>query len=222
MTSVWTPPPSNAPLLKRRWFSKPVIIISLGLVVLGGLTFIWYVIHTRTDAVDEANIPIITHDEAPLKEKPDSPGGYVSPHADKTVYELISPSQSSKKTLMLKEEDEQPLPQVMKTPEPEEDTGTGGNEETSPSPERLSEKEGPYKVQLASLSSQGAAEKEGHILQKKHDDLLKGLKISVIEAEVNGKKVYRVYMGAFSTKDTADQLCNTLKTKGISCLVKKV
>ncbi|MEI8321058.1 MAG: SPOR domain-containing protein [Alphaproteobacteria bacterium] len=209
MRSVWEIK-DGPDVPRRKSLSKPALVLSLGILILAGLSFLWYHMNATIDEVDEANIPVITNDQMPIKVKPENPGGYIAPHGDKSIYNLISQKNApAKKTVLVQNEDEELLPQVIKV-EP------AAEEAIQPMPSGL------FKIQLASLSSRESAQKEWVKLQKKSGDLLKNLVTDIGEATVNNATVFRIYGGSFATKQEADSLCEQLKTKGLSCFSKKV
>ena len=77
---------------------------------------------------------------------------------------------------------------------------------------------GKYRVQVASLGSQKAAEGQMRALKKKHASL-KSTSLTVIKGSVKGKTVYRVQAGSFQTRDQAMNLCKKIKQEGGQCLL---
>lgn len=209
MNFIWRPQQAK----KRIVTSKTLIIVFFSFLVLGGLTFLWYAVQSRMDSVDTPNIPIISDDDAiPFKEKPENPGGYVSLHTDKTVYELISPPKNKVRSKLIKEEEEEPLKEVT-NPEEEEIVLD------IPPP---TEGKDIYKVQISSLSSQEGARKEQQRLQKKHAAIFGNQPLSIEESSINGQSVFRIYVGAFADKETSENFCARLKGQGINCFSKKL
>lgn len=81
---------------------------------------------------------------------------------------------------------------------------------------------GSYWVQIASLPTQAAAQKEWTRLQRKVPTLLKGQNYKTVRVDL-GKPTgirYRVHVGPFS-KTTAVQKCQGLKGSSLGCLVVK-
>lgn len=75
-----------------------------------------------------------------------------------------------------------------------------------------------FQVQLMALSKQEALEKGYNELVKKHPQL-KNLPHNIKQGPQD--KLYRLMVGAFETKDSAQKLCDELKKSGSSCLVKQ-
>lgn len=80
---------------------------------------------------------------------------------------------------------------------------------------------GMWQIQLISSPNQAAMEKSWVDLTKKYSQL-KGLSHEIESADLGTKGTfYRLKAGAFSTRGEADKLCNSIKSAGGSCLVKK-
>lgn len=80
---------------------------------------------------------------------------------------------------------------------------------------------GKWNVQLASTSSETAAQKEWLSLSTKHPDILRGLNHSVIRTEISGKTYYRLRIVGLETSAIATDICNQLKSQNLSCFVTK-
>lgn len=80
---------------------------------------------------------------------------------------------------------------------------------------------GMWQIQLISSPNQAAMEKSWGDLTKKYTQL-KGLPHEIESADLGTKGTfYRLKAGAFQTRSDADKLCNSIKSSGGSCLVKK-
>lgn len=77
---------------------------------------------------------------------------------------------------------------------------------------------GDHVVQLAATSSEASANAEWTRLSKDHPDLLSGAERFVVQADVNGKTVYRLRVGTFGSKADAVAFCAAFKAKGGNCL----
>lgn len=80
---------------------------------------------------------------------------------------------------------------------------------------------GDYYIQLASVQSKSAAEKEWNNFVKKYSPLLDGVSHRVETADLGTKGVYHRIQAGPVSKDKANNVCSGIKTKGGSCLVKK-
>ncbi len=79
---------------------------------------------------------------------------------------------------------------------------------------------GKYKIQLASVRSEAAAEGEWKRLSKKQPELLGKLTMSIMKADLGDKGLfYRLRGGPLPDEATAKKLCADLTAKKIGCLV---
>ncbi len=77
-----------------------------------------------------------------------------------------------------------------------------------------------YKIQIASLRSEKAANAIWRKLQKNHPSLFGGLKSNVVRAVISGKGTfYRLQAGTLKGKSTAQTLCSQAKKRKIGCLI---
>lgn len=76
---------------------------------------------------------------------------------------------------------------------------------------------GHFGVQLASLKSNEAAQKQWQVLKKKAPDVLGKYSPSVQKAEVNGTAVYRLRIKGLASKAQVNTICSELKAKGVAC-----
>jgi cell division septation protein DedD len=114
----------------------------------------------------------------------------------------------------------EPAPAASAAPAAAETQDTSGS--TPAAETKVAEQVGSFALQLASLKSSDAAEREWTRLQKVHPDLMAGLSLIVAEAKVDGVgQVYRLQIGTFQTRSTAADLCAQLKAKKQDCFVVK-
>lgn len=76
---------------------------------------------------------------------------------------------------------------------------------------------GDHVVQIAATQSEGAALAEWNKLSKAYPELLSGGQKFIVQADSNGKTVYRVRVGSFGSKADASQFCAAFKAKGGQC-----
>mgnify|MGYP001189425207 FL=1 len=75
-----------------KWGSAAVVILAIS----GLISLAWYAQETSEEEQMEATeVPLITVDGDPIKEKPEEPGGIQFPHQDKQVYKIVNPSQET-------------------------------------------------------------------------------------------------------------------------------
>ena len=101
-----------------------------------------------------------------------------------------------------------PLP-----PEPEEDKKP--RTEIRPPPK------GGYRIQVASVRSPDGAEREWKRLRRKHSDLLDGLPLTVVKADLGAKKgvYFRLQAGPVGDETAARAFCAKLKKRKVGCLI---
>ena len=73
------------PLPKR--FLPPGVLTILALAALGGI--IWYAYPRGTERYTNLDVPVVKADTAPIKEKPENPGGMEVSHQDSTVFDPL-------------------------------------------------------------------------------------------------------------------------------------
>ncbi len=79
-----------------------------------------------------------------------------------------------------------------------------------------------YRVQLISLKSQESAEEAKEAFTKNNPDLFTGLEFKVVRVDLGERGVYyRVQAGNYMSRQEAQQLCDSYKAKGNTCLVVK-
>jgi len=82
--------------------------------------------------------------------------------------------------------------------------------------------EGGYMLQLASVTTQAAAQQEWKRLLGLHGELLADMPLSVQSAEIAGQgTVYRLQTGPFPNRATADDFCWQIRAEKGNCLVVK-
>ncbi|MFT5486842.1 MAG: cell division septation protein DedD [Paracoccaceae bacterium] len=82
-------------------------------------------------------------------------------------------------------------------------------------------KAGAYRVQMASLRSRGAVQKNWATLKRKHPDLLGKLGLSIQSVKLSGGRgtYYRMQAGPLRSKAQATALCSSLKKRKQGCIV---
>lgn len=79
-----------------------------------------------------------------------------------------------------------------------------------------------FRIQIASLRSQGDAKKAWGRLAKQHKDLFSSLQSKIVRINLKGKGTfYRLQAGPLADRPTASKLCSKLKKRKIGCLVVK-
>lgn len=80
---------------------------------------------------------------------------------------------------------------------------------------------GAYRVQMASLRSRAAVQKNWATLKRKHPDLLGKLGLSIQSVKLSGGRgtYYRMQAGPITSKSRATALCSSLKKRKQGCIV---
>ena len=79
------------PVPKR--FLPPGVLTLIALTALGGI--IWYAYPRGADRYTNLDVPVVKADTAPIKEKPENPGGMEVSHQDSTVFDPLQKSSSA-------------------------------------------------------------------------------------------------------------------------------
>ncbi len=80
-------------------------------------------------------------------------------------------------------------------------------------------KKGDNVIQLASVASSEAAQREWARLQKVFPDLLGDMQLAIQKVTVKGKEYHRMQTGPFPNRATAQDMCAQLKAQKQACLV---
>ncbi len=81
---------------------------------------------------------------------------------------------------------------------------------------------GAWQVQLAALKDEARAKSEWTRAMKAAPDILGKLPHEVVRADLGTKGVfYRLRAGGYAARDQAEKVCETLKAKGVGCVVAK-
>jgi cell division septation protein DedD len=81
---------------------------------------------------------------------------------------------------------------------------------------------GPYRIQLAALTTRAKAEKERTRLQSNLTEILRAKELIIAEGEIPGRgTVYRIQTGGFDTLSEAQAMCRKLRVKEQACFTLK-
>lgn len=69
-----------------RWVSVLFVLAAVG----GFVALAWYAYQSGVQPVSEDEIPYVSAEETPVKEKPEEPGGWQFEHQDKAVYNQLA------------------------------------------------------------------------------------------------------------------------------------
>ena len=121
----------------------------------------------------------------------------------------------------------QPEPKPEPKPQPKAEPAPNPVAAPKPAPKPAAKPTAPavtgepaYRVQLAAVRSESAAKSEWNRLRRKHPDLLGGLTLHVMRADLGKKGIYyRVRGGPLADEAAARNLCAKLSGQGVGCLV---
>ena len=141
-------------------------------------------------------VPVVRAEPGPIKVKPADPGGYKPPHADRSIYDRISPPRAEK-----------------------QGPAAGGKKrQLAEAPAYV----GPYRVQLGSFREPELARKRWTELKKSHGDLLGRYTMVIEKVNIDGKGAhYRLQAGPLSTAKDVDGLCRALTRRQVHCILVK-
>lgn len=77
-----------------------------------------------------------------------------------------------------------------------------------------------YRVQIASLGTREGAESEARRLTRILGDAMAGESPSIVRTDTDaGNTYYRIMVGPTPSRDTAEEMCQMFKSRGVDCLV---
>ena len=100
-------------------------------------------------------------------------------------------------------------------------SGASGDAAATGATRVVAVEKGDFVIQLASVTSSDAANREWSRLQKTFPVLLGDMNLAVQTATVNGTRYHRVQTGPFPSRSTAVDMCLQIKAKEQPCLVQK-
>jgi hypothetical protein len=79
---------------------------------------------------------------------------------------------------------------------------------------------GQYRVQIASVGSREGAESEAQRLSRILGDAMAGESTDIVRTDTEaGNTYYRIMVGPKPSRDTAEEMCQMFKSRGVDCLV---
>jgi len=211
----------------KRW--KGVAIAAVLIALAGaGAALGWNQVERTFLAEKPAEVPLIRAEAAPIKVRPEDPGGMEIPDRDKLVYGRLSTSSGPPPVERLLPEPEKPMPPpapkpLSPTPSVEQVMAAKPPPPAPPaadSPPKPAASAGGYRVQLAAVKSASRASEEWTRLRKAHGDVLGPLTDSVVRADLGAKGVfYRLRAGPLAGEAEAKALCARLTERKVPCMV---
>ena len=223
-------PQAQRPFFMRRG----VLSFFAALAAFGMFTTVVLVAYEEDMKSGEVIVPIVRAEKAPIKMRPETPGGMAVPFQDKLVYDQLSEAgQGAEKTRLLPPpETPVALPKApAASPKAPADAQTDGDgppkteilrrlEMATPSVKVAPVAGKTLRVQIASLRSEQAARDQWARLQKAQGDLLGALAPHVQRADLGARGVFfRLQAGPLSDVAAAKALCAKLQQRKLGCLL---
>ena len=198
--------------------------------------FIWYAWDQSRGKGVILPPPVVRAEQGPAKVEPESPGGMEVPHQDKLVYERLD-SESEEVVEQLLPPPETPASSLDEVEglasdaelraESEPVALPGDTTSDLLPPEDEPEVSTPAEItpqsfllQLYSVQSEERANSGWERLKAQHGELLTGLAPDIQRADLGERGVfYRLRIGPFTDRPSAEALCAQLKERGQDCLV---
>ena len=242
----WSAPTENAEEVRR--LSKTFWLVLAGVtLLLGCLIVVIYLL--LKGPIENDEVVTITPTQKPVKVRPENPGGMVVPDQDKVIYSRLTQDTIPAKVEKLFPEEEKPvMPEVVtesvESAEADEipvfeeieevkvvqaEKPVEIKEETKKvEPKKQPVKEvkpapkGEWKVQLFSSADKTKVEKQWQVISQKQKALVSDMPMQIVPVKLEGKGTYyRLYVGAFETREMANNLCTKLKKQKQDCIPAK-
>ena len=113
------PNPDARPRAQRRRLLAPILAV-VGLMVF--FAIVWFAWSSSQTTTGEGGMPLIKADNAPVKMRPEQPGGMAVPHQDKLIYDRLKADTGNTETAAVERllpPPENPLPRPEAPPPPE-------------------------------------------------------------------------------------------------------
>lgn len=214
------PSPSGSPFT----FVRLALAFTAFCVIAVSAGFLWYIYTTNVGMRGDLPLIIVRADDAPVKIRPETPGGIEIPNQDKLIFQGLTGTEPKVEQLL-------PGPELP-LPVPGGASAGGGvtarnapelsapNTVTAPKPAPVMISPGVYMVQLGSFRERKAADRAWSALNAKHAAILATLKPEILSARVVNKGIFfRLKAGPLPSRDAADRLCRLLEQRGDPCLV---
>ncbi len=179
----------------------------IGLLVLGAiLAAAWWLLRDRADPELVADGTVLQAPDGPYKERPEDPGGRQVEGTGDTAYQVAQGE--SRRGLLAEDESEAPRPSIDVSQGESDDSG---EEEAHPA--------GSVFVQIGAYTSRSDAS-QAWVDARGRYSALSGLDNRIVEAEVNGAKVYRLQAIA-ANREAGDATCRSIRNAGGDCYIRR-
>ena len=221
----------------------PAAAAAVSVAALGAVAWLMY--DRMTAQTGGGEVPYVTADAGPEKIRPQQEGGMEVPNQDIRVYNELDRAPPAKESEVLLPPAEAPVappaavasvPIVPASP-PDVAPAAGTTappENTAPAapaakaaaaappaqPVQTATTAGAFRIQLAAVKTQEAAQVAWKKMTKSYPDVLKGLALNVVKVDRGADgALFRVQGGPFADRAAAESACGKLKQKSQACLV---
>ena len=178
----------------------------VGLLVIGGVLLAgWWLLRDRPDAELVADGTILEAPDGPYKERPEDPGGHQVEGTGDTAYQVAEGE--TQRGLLAEDAPEAPRPSI--------DVSQG--EDSEPAAQD-GPPAGSVFVQIGAYTNRADA-REAWVNARGRYDVLSGLSNRIVEAEVNGAKVFRL-QAITPDRETGDATCRAIRNAGGDCYLR--
>lgn len=194
----------------------PVVLVVLAVVFVAVVVVLFSELLSRGEKANEATMP-----ESAIEQTIDADDITDEDVADAEKALEEAEEENNVKPAVVEEEREVPAPKTekkVKQIKAPSKIRTGGGSASKTKPSSTATVPSGWQVQLAAVSSRQSAENEWRRLKGRHP-VLANQKYAIIEADVKGKKLYRLRVVGMGSRDAADKLCADLQAQNVSCLV---
>ncbi len=238
--------PVIAPAEEGRRGSLLLAVTFVVMIALAGI--IWNAYHQGVRQGGREAPPRIQADASPYKERPEDPGGLVTPHQDIEVYSRVAPEAEAadvpapvesrsvdaaaiaERLAPLRERVPDPVLERASVAEatdddpPTESVTVGGAPEPRLKPQPPAPPAplvpGDFVVQVASFSDAVAADRGWRNLVARYPDLFSGRAADIEVADLGDRGTHhRLRVAGFDERGKASAFCDLLRTRGEECLV---
>jgi cell division septation protein DedD len=164
---------------------------------------------TGTPATPEAEV-LLPPPESPVS--PPAPAEQQAAAASNEIPSVPAPSLDLKPSAGAGEDPAEPAAATSNEPSPPEPAMEEEPIQSAAAP-------GAFRIQLAAVKSQDAAQAGWKKMAKTHPDVLGALSLNVVKVDRSSGALYRLQAGPFADRATAEAACGKLKQKRQDCLV---
>ncbi len=176
-----------------------------GLLVLGAILLAaWWLLQDRPDPELVADGTVLEAPDGPYKERPENPGGRQVEGTGDTAYQV---AEGESQRGRLADDTEAPRPSI----DIAQGEGDDSGEDDAPPA-------GSVFVQIGAYTSRSDAS-QAWVDARGRYSVLSGLNNRIVEAEVNGAKVYRLQAIA-SNREAGDATCRAIRNAGGDCYLR--